>query len=258
MDWLEQVKTRLTVAARKDGRFSGIGTSLGGLLAVALFLAPGGQPAQAASSKTPDASDVLRLVRANESQQSRDFTGRLRMSKPTGKLLIPFHLSMRNGTITYQFSEPSEALVLRLGEKGSRLERVTGSGRSQTIAGAKLDGLVRGSDITYEDLALKFLYWANAKVVDQDSMMTRPCWVVQAVPSGKGESQYDLVRLWVEKNGGLMKAECYIGDKLSKRFEVRGVQRASEGGYLLKTMRIERMDEKGKALPPTYLEIRPE
>ena len=206
-----------------------------------------------AVENVPNGNDVLRLVRASESDQHRDLTGRLRMSTDAGTLLAPFKLLMRGGTITYQFANPPESLVLRLGEKGSKLERISGSGKTQNIAGAKLDGPVRGTDITYEDLALKFLYWRNARVTGQDSVMTRTCWIVQAQPASKDESQYDMVRLWVDKSGGLLKAECYAHGALVKRFQVRNVQHSKVGGYVLKTLRVERPGKDS----PTYLEIDP-
>jgi hypothetical protein len=89
--------------------------------------------------------------------------------------------------------------------------------------------------------------------------MTRSCWIVRAVPSKKDDSQYDMARLWIEPTGGLLQAECYAGGKLVRRFSVRNVQSAHEtGGYILKSMTIQRLDANGKGTPPTYLEIRQE
>jgi len=209
-----------------------------------------------ADSDTPTARELLALVRANQASQERDLNGKLRMSTTEEKIMIPFRLFLRGNTITYQFTDKPEALILHLGEKTSRLDRSTGSGKTEKITGAKLDDPVRGTDISYEDLALKFLYWNNAVVEkEKQTLMTRSCWIVRAVPSGKGESQYDMVRLWIEPTGGLLQAECYSGGKLIRRFSVRNVQHVQEGGYILKSMSIQRMDEKGKDHYPTYLEV---
>lgn len=209
-----------------------------------------------AESDTPTARELLSQVRANQAGQNRDLTGKLRMSTSEAKIEIPFRLFLRGNTITYQFADRPESLVLRLGEKGSRLDSVTGSGKTERISGAKLDDPVRGTSISYEDLALKFLYWNNAVVEKEKELhLTRSCWIVRAVPSRKDESQYDMVRLWIEPTGGLLKAECYSGGKLLRRFSVINVQSAHDtGGYILKSMRIERMDANGKN--PTYLEVR--
>lgn len=211
-------------------------------------------PAAHAASEPPTARELLSLVRLNETAQNHDFNGRLQVNGET-KIVIPFRLSMRGSTITYQFTNPPEAFVLRLLEKSSRLDRVTGSGKTEKITGAKLDDLVRGTDISYEDLSLKFLYWTNAVVEkEQEHLMTRSCWIVRAVPSSKAESQYDMVRLWIESTGGLLQAECYAGGKLIRRFKVTSVQAAHDtAGYILKSMRIQRMDEAGRDRTPTQL-----
>jgi len=198
---------------------------------------------RAAESSTPSARELLAQVRLNETAQNGNFAGKLKMSNsPQGKIAIPFLLSMRGSTISYQFTNPPETFILRLEEKG-----------------AKLDDTVRGTDISYEDLSLKFLYWSNAVVEkDQETLSSRTCWIVRAVPSSKGESQYDMVRLWIESTGGLLQGECYKGGKLVRRFKVIGVQSAHDtSGYILKTMRIQRIDEAGKDLSPTYLELEP-
>ena len=212
-----------------------------------------------AAEPAPTARELLSLVRANQASQERNLEGKLRMSTSEEKIVIPFRLYLRGDTITYQFTDQPEALILHLGEKTSRLERATGSSGAEKITGAKLDALVRGTDISYEDLALKFLYWNNAVVEpEKQILMTRSCWIVRAVPSGKTESQYDMVRLWIESTGGLLQAECYSGGKLIRRFSVRNVQHVKEGGYILKSMSIQRVDASGKDRYPTYLEVRQE
>lgn len=228
------------------------------VLFAGLLLCCAAVPAQAAPTETPSARELLARVRANQAGQERDLSGKLRMSTSESKLIIPFRLLLRGGTIVYQFSAPDEALILRLDEKGSRLERSTGTGKNEKITGAKLDAPVRGTDISFEDLSLKFLYWNNAVVEPKlETLKTRDCWIVRAVPSRKDESQYDMARLWIEPTGGLLKAECYANGKLVRLFSVSSVQRAEEGGgYILKSMTIQRMDGTGKDRYPTYLEVK--
>ena len=228
---------------------------IGALALLSLLLLP--LATASAVTDSPSARELLALVRANQASQERDLNGHLRMSTTEEKIVIPFRLFLRGNSITYQFTDKPEALILHLGEKTSRLDRSTGSGRTEKITGAKLDDPVRGTDISYEDLALKFLYWNNAIVEkEKQTLMTRSCWIVRAIPSDKGESQYDMVRLWIEPTGGLLQAECYSGGKPIRRFSVRKVQSAhGTGGYILKSMSIQRMDEKGKDRNPTYLEV---
>ncbi len=229
-------------------------------LLLALLALLGGLAPLRAAEETPAAQSLLAQVRFNQASQHRDLSGQLRKSSSEEKIVIPFRLQLRGSTIVYQFTDRPEALILHLGDKGSRLDRSTGAGKSEKIAGAKLDDLIRGTDISYEDLSLKFLYWNNATVEPRkETLMTRSCWIVREVPARKDESQYDMARLWIEETGGLLQAECYAGGKLVRRFNVRNVQRDRQtdaGGYILKSMSIQRMDERGKGTPPTYLEVR--
>ena len=80
---------------------------------------------------------------------------------------------MQNGpVIRYTFSNPDTVLQLRLGESDSRLEEITSEG-VEKIVGVEFNQKVRGTGITYEDLALKFIYWPNARLLSEDYIKTR-------------------------------------------------------------------------------------
>lgn len=210
-------------------------------------------PEAGAQSPGPTAQEILKEVRLNQSEQHRVLSGRLR----TGDLIVPFRLLLNGAEIRYEFTKPDLALVLRLGEKGSRLEEVTRSG-SEKITAASFDTKVRNTDISYEDIALRFLYWTDAKIeVDDDTMLYRKCWRLRLTAPSRTDSQYSAVVLWVEKqNGAFLRADGYDWNgKLAKRFDVRSVQKV-DGVWLLKQMRIERFEDgKSRDKTPTYLEI---
>jgi hypothetical protein len=116
---------------------------------------------------------------------------------------------------------------------------------------------VRGTGVTYEDLALKFLYWPNARVAGEESIRTRNCWKLELKAPSR-QSQYSNVFLWVDKAGGaLMRMEGYNWNgQLAKRFEVVSAQKI-EGRWFLKQMRIEELQPgTNKVLARTYLEIK--
>jgi len=200
----------------------------------------------------PPAKDILDSVRLQQSQQHIDLQGQLRENQT----VIPFHLTQDGPLIRYEFTNPKETLQLRLGENDSRLEEVTGSG-VEKIAPAQFDRKVRGTSVTYEDLALKFLYWQNGRVAGDSLIRTRNCWKLELKAPSR-QSQYSNVFLWVDKEGGaLMRMEGYDWDgKLAKRFEVVSAQKI-EGRWFLKQMRIEELQPgTGKVLARTYLEIK--
>ena len=212
-------------------------------------LAAIGVAATGATAPAPSAQDILRSARLNESGQHRVLDGHLRH----GAQVVPFRLVFDGDLIRYEFSNPPEALVLRLGEHGSRLEEVTKSGEER-VSQAQFDKTVRGTDITYEDIALKFLYWPNAALQGEETKLTRRCWKLALQPASGGESQYGTVILWVEEeSGAFLQADAFDhAGKLVKRFKVIAPQRIN-GEWILKKMRIERLDSGDDT--PTYLEI---
>ncbi len=218
------------------------------LLAAVLALSPA---FSSLADPPPDARAILRSVRVAQSAQHLNLRGQLR----TGAQKIPLRLVVENGAVRYEFSDPPQSIVLRLSEKGSRLEEVT-RGDSERVSAAHFDDKVRGTDISYEDLSMRFLYWPEAAVQGEETKLLRRCWKVRVEP-GSAESQYGSVMLWVEQeSGALLQAEAFDrAGNFVRRFSVRSVQKA-EGAWILKQMRIEAAPAPGaKDRTPTYLEI---
>ena len=203
------------------------------------------------AAPAPSAKEILDSVRMLEARQQLDLQGQLRENE----IVIPFRLIQTGPIIRYAFSNPEEILQLRLGENGSRLDLVTDTG-GETFAG-KLDLKIRGTGVTYEDLALKFLYWPNARVLGDETVRTRSCWKLQLQPPSR-DSQYSNVFLWIDKaSGALMRMEGYDWNgQLAKRFEVVSAQKI-DNRWFLKQMRVEELQPgTNKVQSRTYLEIK--
>ena len=198
----------------------------------------------------PNANDILASVRAQQARQQIEVAGQLRQND----VVIPFRLIENGPSVRYTFSNPDESLQLQLGEEDSTLERVTAGGSKKI---AQLNEKVRGTDITYEDLALKFIYWSRAEVLGAENVKTRDCWKLRLrAPSKK--SQYSNVLLWIDKNSGaLMRMEGYDWDgKIAKKFEVISAQKI-DNRWFLKQMRVEELQPGAdRVLSRTYLEIK--
>ncbi|MEP6937672.1 MAG: outer membrane lipoprotein-sorting protein [Chthoniobacterales bacterium] len=204
------------------------------------------------ASAAPSATEILASVRMRQAQQQIDLQGQLRENET----VVPFRLTQTGPLIRYSFANPPEALQLRLGETDSRLEELSHDG-VEKITPAEFDRKVRGTSVSYEDLALKFLYWEDARVLGEDSVRTRLCWKLQLQAPSKN-SQYSNVALWVDKeSGALMRMEGFDWKgQLAKRFEVISAQKI-EGRWFLKQMRIEQLQPgTGKVQSRTYLEIK--
>ena len=216
------------------------------LAAAFLVLAP-----SVRADDPPSAQELLRSVRLAQSAQEWKLTGRIRV----GSKKTPFRLTLEKGAIRYEFTETGDTLTLRLGEKSSTLEETKG-GKTGRVTAAKSDTPVHGTDISYEDLALRFLYWRDAKVLGTGMISAHGCWKVEARPANANDSQYARVVLWIGRDdGALMKAESYdASGNWSRRFTVTSVMKR-EGYWLLKQMRIESAKGRSTDPMPTYLEI---
>jgi len=201
-----------------------------------------------------DANTMLDQIRFAQAEISKPLTGRLR---PEDGPAIPFQLGLKGSQIDYQFSNPPETLRLELTDSGSILSDENPGGR-QNLSGPKLQQTVRGTDITYEDLSLRFIYWKNAKLNGEQRVRAITCSVVDVQPASRNTA-YSTVRLWVAKDrGALIKAEGFDWQgRLVKRFEIISAQRV-EGKTIFKQIRIERLNpETGKVVSRTYLELAP-
>ncbi|MDQ3315138.1 MAG: hypothetical protein M3505_11025, partial [Verrucomicrobiota bacterium] len=114
--------------------------------------------ATAFAAPAPSATEILSSARQQVAQQEVELNGQLRENAT----IVPFRLTQMGPVIRYTFSNPQESLVLRLGETDSRLEEITREGVDK-IGGSEFDQKVRGTAITYEDLALKFIYWPDGR-----------------------------------------------------------------------------------------------
>jgi outer membrane lipoprotein-sorting protein len=208
-------------------------------------------PSITRSEPAPSARDILDAVRMRQAQQQIDLHGQLREND----VVVPFQLIQSGSIVRYIFSNPNQSLQLQLGENDSRLDEITKEG-VEKVKPAQFDSKVRGTGLTYEDLALKFLYWPQPRLLGSENVRTRSCWMLELKPPNK-QSQYSRVVLWVDKgSGALMRLEGFDWNaQLTKRFEVVSAQKI-EDRWFLKQMRIESLQPgTNHVTSRTYLEI---
>ena len=201
-----------------------------------------------------DPNDILDEMRLAQAQITRPLSGRLR---PENGDPIPFQLQLKGTEFDYKFANPPETIKLQLNDTGSVLTDQTNAG-PQTLSGSRLSEPVRGTDITYNDLSLRFIYWKNAHYEGEQRVRTITCSIVLVQPASRN-SEYSAVRLWIAKGrGALIKAEGFDWQsKVVKRFDVISGQQI-EGKTIFKQIRIEQLDpQSGKVISRTYLELEP-
>lgn len=212
-------------------------------------------PAAAQGESDPAAEDILRLVRMSQALQDlKNLNGKLR-NQETGEQ-FPFQLTMADNEIRFTFTSGTrEVINLDLKENTTNLSR-TSNGRKVDLPVSLYGQNVKGTDINYEDLSMRFLYWPKPQLVGAEKVSFQDCWVVHVInPDNRGP--YRQVRIWVDqKSGAMMQMRAFdqLG-RMQKEFRVRKGQKYKEA-YILKQMRVQSYDvEKSKVKGITYLEI---
>lgn len=188
-----------------------------------------------ASAQTPTAEEIMRTARLNPMSQQAKLDARIENEEGT----TPFTISLQNGVVNYDFQNPDQQIQLVLSEDSSELRERSGG---KQVKPARYDQKVRGTPITYEDLALKLLYWPRPKLLGEDTVRLMKCWQIE-IQAPRGQSQYGVARLWIDKkSGAVLRINGYDskGRKM-KSFEMISGQKI-EGRWMLKTMRVDTYD----------------
>lgn len=188
-------------------------------------------------AQTPSAEDILRAARENPMNQQAKLDARL----TNDDVRIPFTITLDHGVVSYAFQNPDQTIQLVLGEDSSELRERTG-GKTATVPPSRYAEKIRGTPVTYEDLALRMLYWPRPKLLGEEVIRTRSTWKVE-VQAPRGQSQYGAARIWIDKeSGAALRIEGYDSNgRLKKRFEMTTVRKI-DGKWMLNTMRVETHD----------------
>lgn len=208
----------------------------------------------------PSADELLRAMRdMTVSQGEKDVAGTIRKNRTK----IPFSLSARGETIVFQYKESDawKRFDVRIKERSADLVLVNG-GKAQVMAASNYAQPIAGTDVCYEDLSLRFLYWKGGKVLTNaaDSRIKgRDCYVVEVPNPKPSVGQFAWVRLWVDKeNGTTWQIDGYGKDgKLKKRFTITSVQKLSDGTWFFKQMKLEvrNPQDPNRTIALDYLEM---
>lgn len=217
------------------------------LLASFFFLSAENVCADAAAEK------VLKRARWATSAQQQDLKGQLRK----GSKKYPVHLFLRNNDIQFAYfvGKNVHKFHLKLKEGKADLWDVTNN-KWRKFNHARMVQSIQQTDLTFEDLAMSFLYWKNSKLVREELVKGQKCQVVRLQNPGK-KGKYALVYAWIHKrNGALMKVVGYNkkGKPLS-RFQAESVMKVGKN-YTIKKMSVKSYHPKtGKNTGTTYLQF---
>ncbi len=207
-------------------------------------------------AQLPDADDLLRTARYVTTAKDADLTGRLKKSGIKGS--VPIALSLReNQGIEFQVYDGQSWNKFQLKLKDNEYDLYEGIGdKIRRFDRAKLTQPVMGTDLTYEDLAMSFLYWPDSKTIGEENLgISRDAWKVR-LTNPRAVGDYKTVDVWIHKDSGaLMQIYGYRADgQPVKVFKVTKLTRVGSGEYSIKTMKVETWKD-GRAIGITSLDF---
>jgi hypothetical protein len=219
------------------------------LLALVLLAA---LPLRAEDKPAPTAEEIMRLVRMSYALQEGKLTGNLRDNNSGHE--EPFSLTMTQQIIRFVFNNPSQVVHLDLAAAPPLLREVK-PGSAAEVPLEQYSQKVRGFDLNYEDLSLRFLYWPNPKLLLEENVaIGQKAWKVR-VTSPDGRGPYGTVDVWVHQgSGGMAKMEGWDkqGNKI-RSYKITSVQKVGKA-HIPEEMRIESIDPStGKRVGLTYM-----
>lgn len=199
---------------------------------------------QSAQAQPPSASQILEGARLSATLTKLDegLTGNLQ--KKGGN--VPITLFLKGKDIQFQFSQnkaPWRVFHMRMADETFNLFEMI-DGKTTEFPAAKIVQPIADTDLTYEDLALRFFYWPNPKLEGTEDVSGQPCYKLR-IDKPKGSSgRYDVVYVWVHtKFGAFMRIRGH--DKqggLVKEFQVEDVMKVAENVWTLRKMQVATCD----------------
>ena len=104
-----------------------------------------------------------------------------------------------------------------------------------------------GSDFSYADMENEDVDDAVHKILSEETLKGKPCWVLESIPKPESDSEYSKVITWVTKDGYIPeKMELY--SKKGKLFKIMEVARTGpvDGKTLILDFTMENIQKKHK------------
>ena len=204
------------------------------------------------------AEEIMSSVRQVAAmQEDQDLSGVIRK----GSNKTPITLFMRGKDIQFALKNGEERFHLRLNENSQDLMEII-DGKSRPFPDRKIGAPISRTDVSYEDLALKFLYWPNPRIVGEEKLEGQDCWRLH-VNNPDSSGRYREISVWVTKNQrALMRVVGYgarpnggKGQPLAlKQFEITEVMRVKDV-FTVKTMKVSSFGSDNRVSGITYIEF---
>lgn len=190
-------------------------------------------------AQAPDPNRILEGARLSAALTELDGGLQGNLSHNGKKTRITIFLKGKN--IQFQFLEEETWRVfhLRLNDDKYDLFEIV-NGKTIDFPRNKLTESIAGTDLTYEDLALRFFYWPNPKLEGQENIGNEATYKLRVNKPAGVAGNYFAVYVWVHaKFGAFMKINGQgKNGELLKEFLVEDVMKVSDKVWTLRKMQV--------------------
>lgn len=204
-------------------------------------------------SAEPTAEQIMTAVRQTAVlQNEQNLTGVIRK----GSKKVPLNLFLMGKDIQFKIDGGKEGFHLRLKEDDQELWEIV-NGKPQRFQDKKIGAPIAKTDLSYEDLALKFLYWKNPRLMGTQKVNGINCYYVHLVNPDKA-GRYREISVWVAVNQMALVRIVGYGPRPEavplKQFEITDVMKVN-GVFTVETMKVTQFDKDRRVSGVTYLEF---
>ena len=201
-----------------------------------------------------DAEKILLAVRNTYGDKSQTFRGEIRPRR-IGFKLIPLSIRLSAKLIRLEFFESNqsarnvdEVIEFEIIEGKYGVTRIR-KGVSEKIKPSRFNERIRSTDLTYEDLAMRFIEWPAPKIIGVEKAKGGKAWKIRCSNPDSGNG-YSFVDAWIsQRSGALVRMNGYNAkNQLVKSFEVDSVQQY-KGDWYLEMMNVRTYPTDAKSKP---------
>jgi hypothetical protein len=211
-------------------------------------------------AQQPDADAMVRSIRLSATLQQMELKGVVRKQEQSAKEALPVHLFVKGNNMQFHLGN-EKPFHIRMGdEKADLMEILDAKGSTRPFPTSRLAESVAGTDVSYEDLTLRFLYWSGAKFEGEENVNNAQCYKIRLNNPGR-EGAYGVVYVWVHKKyGAFWQIRAHARDKAGtplKEFQVKEVMQLPDGkSYTIQQMKVSKLAGAADRVQSiTYLEF---
>ncbi len=189
------------------------------------------------ASSAQDVHELMARARYVTTLSKTDLEGRLK--KSSLEIPVKFSLNGENLMVQYYVDSLWKGLHVKLNPTNCQLFDINADGSESLFSDQKIGQDIAGTDLSYEDLSLRFLYWPVAELKGEERIKSQNCYIVRVHnPDQKGNYLY--CDLWLhQKASNLMQVKAYDrNEQHCKTLQAADLMNV-DGEIMMRKMKVE-------------------